>query len=245
MVRHEYFLNSTGILSNFINHNVEVYAEPQRIGVPKGDNIGFSRAKYAATYYLLCNFSLKEISDRLRVSYSVLTNWKTETAFKNQLNRNVQNFKSILLLNIRESISDINSNIQYKGNAEAAVTTYMDKYFDDIDIYREDIILNLRVRSPNHLRDVLDRNNVFIFEFNFSLIEELILRSGINNKTKNNLIVELKRNYTKAVLSDLINKMESKGSKLSVLQRAAKKRKEADNSRQFMVEALKFLITIT
>jgi hypothetical protein len=89
--------NSQGPLERFIKHKAQSYQEPQRKETPRGNPIGFSDRKYAATLMMLTAFSLKEISKMAGVSYGLLRKWRTETAFKRKTEENCREFVRLLI----------------------------------------------------------------------------------------------------------------------------------------------------
>jgi hypothetical protein len=80
------------LLERFISAELASYVEPVRKGTPKGDPIGFSRAKYHATLYDLTGKSLKDQADDLGVNYAVLRIWHTEPEFKKLVARHRERF---------------------------------------------------------------------------------------------------------------------------------------------------------
>jgi hypothetical protein len=252
MLRTEYFLNYNGILSRFINNNVEAYIEPQRSGVPKGSIIGFSRAKNAATYYFLCNFSAKEISERLNINYSVLRNWRTENPFKNQIKRNTEDFTLFFFSNVEGFLSEYNTKTHTNKNVQDAVERIMIRYFDDIDLYGREVLANICISTPNNLTKILDRNKIFLIKFYYYFVYDLLNHSSIGKKYKNNLIRKFKANYIKSLSLGIVDKKENKSSKLSALELAAKnrieiavkKRKEDSDNQDLAMEILKIIADI-
>ena len=72
---------SKGLLSEFINSSYKRYSEPQKLGVPKGDPIGYTTAKNGAVLLNLTSLSIKEQAEVLQTSYGVLRKWRTENEF--------------------------------------------------------------------------------------------------------------------------------------------------------------------
>lgn len=69
------------LFSEFASDRVREYREPQKVGTPKGYEIGFSRSKYEATIWSLLNAPLRDIAKKLGISYGVLRKWRTEKKF--------------------------------------------------------------------------------------------------------------------------------------------------------------------
>jgi hypothetical protein len=76
------------LLNAFIVRRIREYKEPRRKGTPKGQPVGLSRVKYAATLLTLGDEGIKETANRLKVSYALLRKWRSEKGFKQQVQRN-------------------------------------------------------------------------------------------------------------------------------------------------------------
>lgn len=79
---------SQRLLPKFIDEKLTNYIEPTKEGTPRGEPVGFSKAKYRATLEALREKVLPETDDlstqakRLRVAYGVLRKWRSEPQFK-------------------------------------------------------------------------------------------------------------------------------------------------------------------
>ena len=74
---------SETLLEGFINRRVQDYQEPERKGTPKGDPVGFSRAKFhGALLYRLTNRKQKDLASYLNVSYGLFRQWVLDEEFK-------------------------------------------------------------------------------------------------------------------------------------------------------------------
>jgi hypothetical protein len=79
---------SQKLLPKFIDEKLSHYAEPTKKGTPKGEAVGFSKAKYRASLLAFREKVLPETDDlsteakRLRVPYGVLRKWRSEPQFK-------------------------------------------------------------------------------------------------------------------------------------------------------------------
>jgi hypothetical protein len=67
-----------GLLVTFVLTRIRNYTEPQRKGTPKGQKIGFSRKKYAASLYELTSMKRKVTAQTLNVPYLVLLQWRAD-----------------------------------------------------------------------------------------------------------------------------------------------------------------------
>ena len=78
---------ATTLLDEFLSNKIERYKEPQRKGTPKGELIGFSKAKYSVILYSLTSMKLADLSKKTGVSYGVLRKWRTEKPFKDEVKK--------------------------------------------------------------------------------------------------------------------------------------------------------------
>lgn len=99
--------NKTDIVT-FIRERERNFVEPQRKGVAKGEPIGFSRDKYAASLYRAVGYSLKEIAKFLGISYGTLRNWSMEEEFKDMVETNQKEFIAGASGHLSTNISDYN-----------------------------------------------------------------------------------------------------------------------------------------
>jgi hypothetical protein len=90
-------INAQGPLESFIKDKVQRYNAPIRQGTPRGNPIGLSEKKFAATLMMLTAFSLKEMSKMAGVSYGLLRKWRTEIAFKRKTEENCREFVRLLM----------------------------------------------------------------------------------------------------------------------------------------------------
>ena len=70
------------LFGRFIEKKVNDYLEPLRKGTPRGEPIGLSGPKYAATLICLYRLPLRKIAEKVRVSYGLLRKWRTEEGFQ-------------------------------------------------------------------------------------------------------------------------------------------------------------------
>lgn len=90
------------MLDEFIRHKLANYQEPTRRGTPKGEKIGFGRAKYASSLRLLNSAGIRDIAADVDVSVGLLRKWMTEKDFKAQIKRNAEAFIDDLVSVLRE-----------------------------------------------------------------------------------------------------------------------------------------------
>lgn len=74
-------------LIQYIKHKLSKYVAPERKGTAKGDPIGLSFVKYKATLLALHCADLKTDAQELNVSYSLLRKWRSETPFKEMVEK--------------------------------------------------------------------------------------------------------------------------------------------------------------
>jgi len=97
-------------LFDFIARKQLDYEEPQRIGTPRGEKIGFSAKKYQASMLVgLTNIKLKKLAKDLNrkygLSYGLLRKWKTEDDFMAEAKKHVKEFAGLVLKLIEKSVS--------------------------------------------------------------------------------------------------------------------------------------------
>lgn len=90
-------LTNEELLTKFIADKLSNFIEPQRKGTPKGEIIGFSFTKYKASLHMIPHAKMKEIAERLGISYGVLRKWNTEQEFKNMVKKNKEEFNLLLI----------------------------------------------------------------------------------------------------------------------------------------------------
>jgi hypothetical protein len=91
-----------GLLSRFIKEKAGNYSEPIRRGTPRGEVIGFSSKKYAASLLILTSSDLKLLSQKLGISYGLLRKWRTEGLFKKQIEEHEREFAAIFIDHLLE-----------------------------------------------------------------------------------------------------------------------------------------------
>jgi hypothetical protein len=93
-------------LEAFINDKVKNYIEPEKEGVPKGNEIGFSKEKHHASLLILRMDSLKEIANRVKAPYGTARNWKTDKGFKRETKRHADEFAKKFIEILDKSVSN-------------------------------------------------------------------------------------------------------------------------------------------
>ena len=70
------------LLNRFLYEKLQGYAERTRKGTPRGDRIGFPKAKYWAALIALTNTPLQEAARVVGITYGLLRRWRSEVEFK-------------------------------------------------------------------------------------------------------------------------------------------------------------------
>ncbi len=96
-------------LEAFINDKVKNYIAPEKEGVPKGDEIGFSKKKHHASLLILRMDSLKEIANKVKAPYGTARNWKTDKGFKQESKRHADEFAKNAKLNGVEAYGPVDA----------------------------------------------------------------------------------------------------------------------------------------
>jgi hypothetical protein len=94
-----------GLLSEFLREKARTYVQPTRAGTPKGEPVGLSELKYAATLLALTSEDVKKQAQILGVSYGVLRKWRTESPFEKQVNAHAKEFIERFFRRIRERLA--------------------------------------------------------------------------------------------------------------------------------------------
>ena len=84
------------IIEEWIDIKIQLYKEPQRRGVKKGNLIGLSKIKYKASLLLAFKQNLKDIAKELGVSYGLLRKWGTEEEFNTKKAEHYRELKRLL-----------------------------------------------------------------------------------------------------------------------------------------------------
>ncbi|MEW6658016.1 MAG: hypothetical protein AB1424_05100 [Thermodesulfobacteriota bacterium] len=83
-VRGEIKKNLLDLFHKWADPQLEQYEEPERVGVPRGEPVGFSAKKFHAALAMVLkpSFTLAEIADLVGVSDGQVRVWRTEESFK-------------------------------------------------------------------------------------------------------------------------------------------------------------------
>lgn len=90
------------LLQQFIADKMGAYKEPTRKGTPRGEPIGLTKKKYCTVLLCLMGVPLKEIAKSVKVSYGLLRKWRTEDAFKSELDHIEDEFVGLFYEHIWE-----------------------------------------------------------------------------------------------------------------------------------------------
>ena len=87
----------TLVLEEFIEKKSDSYQEPERKGTPRGEPIGFSKAKYVASLWMMTNSTLKEVAKKTGVSYGLVRKWHIQERFLDTIKRHCDEFADLFL----------------------------------------------------------------------------------------------------------------------------------------------------
>ena len=105
------------LLQGFIIEKLVKHTEPRRKGKPKGEPIGFTTSKYAASLNSLYDFKLKALAKRSDVSYAVIRKWRTELPFTKLIEKHCTEFARVFVGRIKERAQlDVKLQEQYIKN---------------------------------------------------------------------------------------------------------------------------------
>jgi hypothetical protein len=140
-------------LADFLKEKAQSYAEPTRAGTPRGERVGLSAAKYAATLLALTSSDLKHQAKTLGVSYGLLRKWRTEAAFTEQVDGHAREFVERFFQRAREQVDESQVEIPLSPSAAIAVAQNMrlknerePPDFGDRSLYSRDLFHRLMIR---------------------------------------------------------------------------------------------------
>lgn len=107
-------VNQHEALIQFIEAKVSAYTPPAREGTPKGDAIGFSPEKYAASLWALTNLEQKQIAEKVNCNYRSLLTWRSQSDFKTLTIQHAAEFAKILINATQATLSQ-----EVKGEARS------------------------------------------------------------------------------------------------------------------------------
>ena len=93
-------------LTNYIDEQLRMYAEPQRKGTPRGESIGMGQKKFHACLLSLSNTMQKDIAEKVGVGYGLVRKWGTEKEFQKAKARLLKQFVEIFEDVILDHITD-------------------------------------------------------------------------------------------------------------------------------------------
>jgi hypothetical protein len=190
----------TGILKEFIESRIQKYTPPAREGTPKGEPIGFSREKYAASLWALTSLNQKEVAKLAGCKYETLRVWRSTEDFKAKVLAHAEELCTII---VNASESSMHSVVA--GNYEQFVVeaTLRDpagttaKILGDVNLYADFVKITLantivKKYEPLQKRCLEDPENFTLSNF-FIAARNLFtwLIPGINNKQDLTEIVAL------------------------------------------------------
>ncbi len=94
------------LLEKFISKKLKAYKEPARMGTPKGEAVGFSRAKYHCSLLSLKKTKAIEIAADLKISHGLVRNWKTEQRFQETVQNHFEEFDREVVDLVEKSAPD-------------------------------------------------------------------------------------------------------------------------------------------
>ena len=152
---------SEGILSDFINEKAISYEEPSRMGTPKGQPVGFSLPKYSSALLMLTSLSLKEIADKLVISYGLIKKWRTEIKFERLIRSQINEFcpfffnklrqrQDLFRKKIQEALKLPSNKILNIGNMIKCELINNTREFQDYNNYGKDLVIGILKYSLEH-----------------------------------------------------------------------------------------------
>jgi hypothetical protein len=171
-------MNEQDIWSAFIDRELRLYAEPQRLGTPRGSPIGQSLKKYHAKLLRHSGKLLKEIASEVGVNPGTVRNWNMEDEFNSFSEKDARSFVDFY-------ISQITSGIITAGQEE-----------QDSEIFKkgkELMVYCLRkLKIKGELRK--DRKRTLLAEMKKSLIElaiSILINSALIQNPRKEVFVLL------------------------------------------------------
>lgn len=138
-------------LKSFISDKLSKHIEPQRLGTPRGEKIGFPKVKYHTALLVgLTRAKQKDIAAHLRIGYSLVRKWKYD--FKNG--------------GVVESLQE-----EFAAGIMQKTLILCDDYseFSDADNYSYGLRAAIRVKFNEELQRLLDSRNFCQMRFLWKL----------------------------------------------------------------------------
>ena len=146
-------IEQRGLLVDFLTEKARTYVEPTRTGTPRGEPIGLSGEKYAATLMALTSYEGKKTAKALRISHGLLRKWRTERVFKEAVDKHTEEFVERFSRHIKDEIAayDQTTNDILKLSPSAIRRTQIvgtrGDAFADGDLYGDDLVYRLMVEA--------------------------------------------------------------------------------------------------
>lgn len=136
-----YSLNMKTLLERFIESKVVGYREPTRVGVPRGEPVGFPVNKFHASLWCLTSLKGKEIADKVGISHGLLRKWRHEKEFKEKIKSNAEEFTKVFLMQtmhkahlMAKDFGELKSSME-RGIFAEKLKTFTFSEFDDLRFY--------------------------------------------------------------------------------------------------------------
>jgi hypothetical protein len=132
-----------GILGGYIHDKLSLYEEPARTRAQKGQQVGFSRAKYHASLLALTCLDLQRMAQEARCTYGVLRVWRTEEGFKELVARHQAEFLGHFKLAVSVTFAANQARVRSKieGDSEAIKRVAQRHLFDDAALYSRELFM--------------------------------------------------------------------------------------------------------
>lgn len=152
-------LNQHDALIQFIEAKISRYTPPSREGTPKGDAIGFSPEKYAASLWALTNLEQKQVAEKVKCNYRSLLTWRSQSDFKTLTVQHAAEFATVLLNKTQLELSQ-----KIKGDAKSFLKIAfvilnkngLDDSLGDAAIYSEILIQAIADSLDRHVHRITE-----------------------------------------------------------------------------------------
>lgn len=209
----------TTLLELFINLNLDNYIEPTRTGTPRGEQIGFSKTKYAATLYMITNAKQKDIAKRLQISHGLLRKWNSESDFKEMVTQHCTDYAAFVIGQIKTKSQATSIMFKHYLNSsfEKIVKRSVPKQdyeeYKDCDTYSIQLVLSI----TNAISENIKKIDPFL-SFDFLLPLLIIVRPFLGKEQIQKLFDEAGINFDKiikqmkkAAITDMKSMLAKKG----------------------------------
>jgi hypothetical protein len=191
-------------LSKFLNERMQLHENPSKKGTPRGEPIGFSMKKLAATLMMLTSFKQKDIAKILQVPFGTLRNWNSEKTFSDLGYKIANEFSHILVAHVLEKVAEGKTEeMDFTELLDKSIYSEILKRFVDFDItglwsdgktelvsifFTYKIILNKpfqmaaliksRERSFDEKREHFTKADGMLWDIFFRILKEQFLEEG-------------------------------------------------------------------